>query len=169
MWAQDVCSRQDFTVAGFAHARYVSGVTLSRCQAWMGTFFWTEFQNLIKNTYQTHRCVVGSLSSLPCLIILRLNSRVGISLDSSGHISAIFTFSLPAGVRIAAFSRQPRVTRWRKREICDFGEAGGKLAIGKRSSTHRDRLTLKIRFPNSCLDCWYLRPEPIVCSFSALQ
>lgn len=168
MWAQDVCSRQDFTVAGFARAPYVSGVTLSRCQVWMGTFFWTEFQNLIKITYQTHRCVAGSLSSLPCLIILRLYSRVGISLDSSGRFS-YFSLQFAGRSLNRCFSRQPCVTRWRKREICDFGEAGRKLATGKRSSTHRDRLTLKNRFPNSCLDCWYLRSQARVCSLSALQ
>lgn len=154
MWAQDVCCRQDFTVTGFAHTLYAPGVTPSRCQMWMGPFFLIEFQNLIKNTYQTHRCLVGSLSSLAYIIIWGLDSRVGISFYSSGHVSAISTFSLLAGAFITALSRLPSVTRWRKREICDFGEAEGKLAIGKRSSTHRDRPSLKNRFPNSCLDCW---------------
>lgn len=43
---------------------------------------------------------------------------------------------------MTALGRQPHVTRRRKREICDFGEVGGKLAIGKTSSPHTDKLTL---------------------------
>lgn len=141
---------------------------LSRCQAWMGTFFLAAFQNLIRNTYQRHRCLVGSLISLPCLIILGLDSRVGNSLILQG----MFQLFLPSVCQqdlITALSRQPCVTRWRKRDICDFGEAGGKLAIEKRSSTHRDRPTLKSRFPNSGLDCWYLRPQRVFFSLSVLQ